>query len=76
MLTIDEYAALGETEPGYTELGEGRILMSPSPLPDHNNASAELRAQLKPQLPGHLEVSQVNLAFVAPDQPGWSRRRI
>lgn len=42
LLTVAEYAALGETEPGYTELQEGRLLMSPSPRPVHNIASLEL----------------------------------
>jgi len=77
LLTIDEYAALGETEPGYTELVEGRVLMSPSPVPDHNYASFELAAQLKPQLPGSAEIIQdvdVNLELVAPAMPGFSRR--
>lgn len=31
LLTIEEYAGLGETEQGYTELVEGRVLVSPSP---------------------------------------------
>ncbi|MGH4022223.1 MAG: hypothetical protein ACRDT0_23915 [Pseudonocardiaceae bacterium] len=56
LLTVAEYAELGETESGYTELLEGRLLMSPSPVPDHNFATAELLVQLRPQLPDHLEV--------------------
>lgn len=77
LLTIDEYTALGETETGYTELVEGRLLMSPSPVPDHNVAAMELAFQLKPQLPGGYEVIQdvdVNLELSAPDEPGFSRR--
>ncbi|MGH3905537.1 MAG: Uma2 family endonuclease [Pseudonocardiaceae bacterium] len=77
LLTVAEYAELGETEPGYTELLEGRLLMSPSPVPDHNFAAAELLVQLRPQLPDHLEVLpdlDVDLELVPPDQPGFSRR--
>ena len=36
LLTVTDYAALGETEPGYTELVNGRLLLSPIPTPDHN----------------------------------------
>lgn len=31
LLTVAEYVELDETESGYTELLEGRLLMSPSP---------------------------------------------
>ena len=36
LLTVTEYAELGETESGYRELVEGRLLVSPSPVPDRN----------------------------------------
>ncbi|MCA1703198.1 MAG: Uma2 family endonuclease, partial [Actinobacteria bacterium] len=77
LLTVAEYADLGETESGYTELLEGRLLMSPSPVPDHNVAAAELLVQLRPQLPDQLEVIpdvDVDLQLADPDQPGFSRR--
>ena len=77
LLTVAEYAELGETESGYTELLEGRLLMSPSPVPDHNFAEAEMLVQLRPQLPDHLEVIpdvDVDLELAGPDQPGFSRR--
>jgi hypothetical protein len=32
LLTVAEYLAIGEIEPGYSELVEGRLLMSPSPV--------------------------------------------
>lgn len=77
LLTVAGYAELGETESGYTELVEGRLLMSPSPGPDHNHASLELAVQLRSQAPAHVEVIQdvdVDLGLVGPDKPGFSRR--
>ncbi|PXY25013.1 Uma2 family endonuclease [Prauserella sp. PE36] len=77
LLTIAEYLELGETEPGYTELIGGRLLMSPSPRPGHNIASFSLLEQLKPQLPGGRRGVQdidVDLELTSPDQPGYSRR--
>lgn len=77
LLTVAEYVELGETEPGYTELVEGRLLMSPSPVPDHNVALFELAVQLRPQVPEHLEVIQdvdVDLELAPADGPGFSRR--
>jgi Uma2 family endonuclease len=77
LLTVAEYAALGETGPGYTELQEGHLLMSPSPRPAHNIASGELFVQIRSQLPEHLCVIQdvdIDLELVPRDQPGFSRR--
>lgn len=77
LLTVDEYAALGETASGYTELIEGRIMMAPSPAPKHNIALGELFIQLRGQVPAHLRVIQdvdVDLGLVPADQPGFSRR--
>jgi Uma2 family endonuclease len=77
LLTIAEYSELGETESGYTELQEGRLLMSPSPIPDHNLVSMRLAFQLDGQLPGHVRVIQdvdVNLELAPAEQPGFSRR--
>lgn len=77
LLTVAEYAELGETESGYTELVEGRLLVSPSPVPDHNVACFELAVQLRTQVPEHLEVIQdvdIDLELVPADGPGFSRR--
>lgn len=77
LLTIAEYAALGETEHGYTELIEGRLIMSPSPVPDHNNAALELAIALRPCLPADYEVqldTDVDLELAPADEPGSSRR--
>ncbi|MDQ3406511.1 MAG: Uma2 family endonuclease [Actinomycetota bacterium] len=77
LLTIEEYAALGETEHGYTELLEGRILMSPSPTRLHNRAIRRLTNLIESQLPDHLEVDfdlDVDLEFRPADEPGYCRR--
>jgi Uma2 family endonuclease len=77
LLTIAEYAALGETEHGYTELIEGRVLMSPSPVPDHNFAGQELGMQLRPYLPDSIETvpdTDVDLELASANAPGFSRR--
>lgn len=76
-LTVAEYAALGETRTGYTELIEGHLLMSPSPTPKHARASLRLSLQLTEQVPEHLEVLQdldIDLELVPARQPGFSRR--
>ena len=75
--TVAEYLALGETEPGYTELVEGRLIMVPGPSPDHNVAGAMLWLALRPQLPPEMEAIldvDVDLELVPADQPGFSRR--
>ncbi|MFD1151512.1 Uma2 family endonuclease [Saccharothrix hoggarensis] len=77
MFTVAEYAELGETEHGYSELQEGRILMSPSPSPPHMVASGELFAQLRAQLPGELVAIQdvdIDLELAPYGDPGFSRR--
>jgi Uma2 family endonuclease len=77
LYTVAEYLALGETEPGYTELSEGRLIMVPGPSPDHNTVAARLWMALLHQLPPELEPIldvDVDLELVPPDQPGYSRR--
>ena len=77
LLTIGEYAALGENEHGYTELIEGRLIMSPSPVPDHNTAGFELGVELRSRIPDNFEVQldmDVDLDLVPADEPGSSRR--
>ncbi|SDG99894.1 Endonuclease, Uma2 family (restriction endonuclease fold) [Lentzea fradiae] len=76
-LTVAQYAALGETEDGFTELVEGRLIVSPSPLGDHNVVGFNLATQLAGQLPDELEVIldvDVDLELVPPDEPGFVRR--
>jgi Uma2 family endonuclease len=77
LLTVAEYAALGEDEHGRTELMEGNLVMSPSPSFADNLALQALLMQLHAQLPDELLVSHdldVDLQLVPPDQPGTSRR--
>jgi len=76
-LTIAEYAALGETEHGYTELIEGSLLMSPSPAMKHSRAMRKLLLALADDVPDDLEVFQdldINLELRPPGGPGFSRR--
>ena len=76
-LTVAEYLEIGEVEPGYTELVEGRLLMSPSPAANHSHATADLIVQLRPQLPADVEVLpdlDVDLQLAPPDGPGTVRR--
>ncbi|NUR97485.1 MAG: Uma2 family endonuclease [Kribbellaceae bacterium] len=77
LLTVREYASLGEDETGRSELMEGNLVMSPSPSPDHNMAGLRIALQLIPQLPQELEVItdvDIDLELAPPDQPGFSRR--
>ena len=77
LLTVAEYAQLGEDDHGRYELQDGRLLMSPSPAPDHMIVTAMLVVQLSEQLPADLQVIpdvDIDLELVPPGQPGWSRR--
>jgi Uma2 family endonuclease len=77
LLTVAEYSALGETAWGYTELIQGRVLMSPGPGLAHGRALVQLCMELHDQLPDAWDAVHnldVNLELVAPDEPGFSRR--
>ncbi|HEY4007347.1 MAG TPA: Uma2 family endonuclease [Pseudonocardia sp.] len=77
LLTVTEYAACGETESGYTELLEGRLIMNPSPMPRHNYASGRLLIAIDAALPPDLVVIQdvdLDLRLAEDDKPGFSRR--
>jgi Uma2 family endonuclease len=77
LLTVREYAALGEGEHGRCELVEGNLLMAPSPTPDHMIALGRLYRQLAEQAPDGLEVIpdvDIDLELVPPEEPGFSRR--
>jgi Uma2 family endonuclease len=77
LLTVDEYLEIGEIELGYTELVEGRLLMSPSPAPDHNYAAFRVGVRLEGSLPPGWEVItdiDVDLQLAPADAPGTVRR--
>ncbi|RZT88670.1 Uma2 family endonuclease [Pseudonocardia sediminis] len=77
LLTVSEYLEIGEIEPGYSELVEGRLLMSPGPAPDHNHAAMEMAFQLRGQLPAEFESltdMDVDLQLSPPGAPGTVRR--
>ncbi|MFE9578772.1 Uma2 family endonuclease [Nocardia sp. NPDC006044] len=78
LLTIADYMALGEDdERCRRELQEGVLTITPSPTPDHNIASGDLYAQVKPQLPADLVAVQdvdLNLQLVPEDGPATVRR--
>ena len=79
LLSIEEYAALGEPDSGFTELVEGRLVMSPSPIGNHNKAAYRLTRQLESQLPPDLDFTidlDVNLGLVPPPQAGFPAVRI
>jgi Uma2 family endonuclease len=76
LLTVAEYLELGETEQGYDELVEGRVVTSPSPRPRHNRAGYRVARVLEPQLSSGLEVLldlDVDLELAPPDAPGFTR---
>ena len=76
-LTVAEYLEIGEVEPGYIELAEGRLVLSPSPKYRHSRACSKLWARLDEQLPAELvavEDIDVDLQLVPADQPGTVRR--
>lgn len=77
LLTVAEYAELGEDDRHRYELQEGSLVLSPSPSPDHGAALLALATQIAPQLPDHLErllELDVDLALVPADRPGFVRR--
>jgi Uma2 family endonuclease len=77
LLTVAEYLEIGEVEPGYTELTEGRLELSPSPKRRHSRACSTLWSTLDGQAPPQFEVVQdidVDLRLAAPDQPGTVRQ--
>lgn len=76
LLTVAEFAALGEDAEARYELQEGNVVMSPRPVPDHQHCLGELRTRLQRQVPHDLEVLpevDVDLELVRPGQPGFVR---
>ena len=76
-LTVAQYTALGPADSGYTELVEGRLVLSPASTSAHNFACGNLISQLAGQLPAHLRVTyapEVDLRLAPADAPGFVRR--
>jgi hypothetical protein len=76
MLTVAEYAALGEDNEQRWELQEGALVMSPKPTPRHMLAVGALLVQLSSQVPPGLRVIpevDVDLQLAPLDQPGSVR---
>src|SRR3978361_1997296 len=76
-LTGADSRKIGEVEPGYTELEEGRLLLSPSPRTRHSTACSELWLALRTQPPSGLRAVQdidVDLQLAPPEGPGTVRR--
>ncbi|MGH3777213.1 MAG: Uma2 family endonuclease [Pseudonocardiaceae bacterium] len=77
LLTVDTYAALGEDDRYRSELQEGNLVMSPSPVPDHMIVMGKLFVQLDEQLPSGLQVIpdiDVDLELAPRSKPGFVRR--
>ncbi|MEV4144725.1 Uma2 family endonuclease [Amycolatopsis sp. NPDC049691] len=77
LLTIEEYAALGETGSGFTELTEGRVVTCPGSGRTHDMAVCLLAGQLERQLPPGLAfavATDLDLCLVPTGEPGFSRR--
>ena len=77
LLTVAEYLEIGEVEPGYSELVEGRLLMSPSGVWRHNRAGNSLWRAFEAQLPAHLTSTtdiDVDLRLAPSEAPGTVRR--
>lgn len=54
LLSISDYAELGEDDRSRWELQEGNLIMLPSPAPRRMVAAAELYVQLRHQLPAEF----------------------
>jgi Uma2 family endonuclease len=76
LLTVAEFAALPEATDGRYELQEGRLVISPSPVPRHQRCQHRLQVQLDAQLPSGLcllPAIDVDLGLAARTQPGFVR---
>lgn len=76
LLSVAEYAALPESTDGHFELQEGIVMMSPRPRLDHQAYLIELAAELRQQIPRHLQVIpevDVDMELVPRGAPGFVR---
>lgn len=76
LLTVAEFAALPEATDGRYELQEGKIVTSPSPVPEHQLCQHALQVQLDAQVPDGLRLVpavDIDLQLVPPASPGFVR---
>lgn len=77
LLTVDEYIGLPEEGGARTELQEGALVTSPSPIPRHMVAMGRLFGLVERQLPAVLRAVpdvDVDLELAPSDKPGFVRR--
>jgi Uma2 family endonuclease len=76
-LTVADYVVLGEDPDGVRyELQEGNLVMSPSPVPEHQIAIMGLARQLHDRVPPAFELVpdvDIDLQLVPPNRPGTVR---
>jgi Uma2 family endonuclease len=77
LLTVADYVAIPENGEVRYELQEGNLIVSPSPVPEHQICLDELRHQLRDQIPVELRAVSdidVDLELAPAWRPGFVRR--
>ncbi len=77
ILTVSEYLELDEPEFGFSELVEGHLVMSPSPIPRHGRVAYRIAKALEHHLPAGFEVLldlDVDLELAPKNGAGTVRR--
>ncbi len=73
-MSLDDWRALGEDAAGRSELQEGVLIVSPSPVPRHQKAGFRLGLELHPQVPDGVEIVPDVDVIVASGFPPTVRR--
>lgn len=73
-MSLDDWRALGEDTAGRSELQEGVLIVSPSPVPKHQKAGFRLGLALHPQVPDGVEIVPDVDVIVASGFPPTVRR--
>ncbi|TWS23682.1 Uma2 family endonuclease [Tsukamurella sputi] len=74
LMSLDDWRALGEDTAGRSELQEGVLIVSPSPVPRHQKAGFRLGVALHPQVPDGVEIVPDVDVIVASGFPPTVRR--
>ncbi|MBS4100792.1 Uma2 family endonuclease [Tsukamurella paurometabola] len=74
LMSLDDWRALGEDTAGRSELQEGVLIVSPSPVPRHQKAGFRLGLALHPQVPDGVEIVPDVDVIVASGFPPTVRR--